>query len=100
MAAVIGQSNPDVYAQMRGETMEEFQKSRNVSMQYSVAGGEERKSWQTRVRRKADRRTKAGDQTGRFRPPETKLMRCWIGPSPTWVYELQYSAARVSLAVT
>jgi gallate dioxygenase len=41
MAAVIGQSNPDVYAQMRGETMEEFQKSRNVSMQYSVAGGEE-----------------------------------------------------------
>lgn len=41
MAAVIGESNPDVYAQMRGETMEEFQKSRNVSMQYSVAGGEE-----------------------------------------------------------
>lgn len=41
MAAVIGQSNPHVYAQMRGETMDEFQKSRNVSMQYSVAGGEE-----------------------------------------------------------
>ncbi|MDX1403559.1 MAG: gallate dioxygenase [Woeseiaceae bacterium] len=41
MAAVIGQSNPHVYAQMRGETMEEFQKSRNVSMQYSVAGGDE-----------------------------------------------------------
>jgi gallate dioxygenase len=41
MAAVIGQSNADVYAQMRGETMEEFQASRNVSMQYSVAGGEE-----------------------------------------------------------
>jgi gallate dioxygenase len=41
MAAVIGSSNPAVYAQMRGETMEEFQASRNVSMQYSVAGGEE-----------------------------------------------------------
>jgi gallate dioxygenase len=40
MAAVIGSSNPEVYAQMRGETLEEFQKSRNVSMQYSVAGGE------------------------------------------------------------
>ena len=39
MAAVIGSSNPAVYAQMRGETMEEFQASRNVSMQYSVAGG-------------------------------------------------------------
>jgi len=41
MAAVLGSSNPEVYAQMRGETMEEFQKSRNVSMQYSVAGGAE-----------------------------------------------------------
>ena len=40
MAAVIGSSNPEVYAQMRGETLEEFQKSRKVSMQYSVAGGE------------------------------------------------------------
>ena len=41
MAAVVGSSNPEVYAQMRGETMEEFQATRNVSMQYSVAGGEE-----------------------------------------------------------
>ena len=41
MAAVLGLSNPDVYAQMRGETMEEFQKSRNVNMQYSVAGKED-----------------------------------------------------------
>jgi gallate dioxygenase len=40
MAAVIGCSNPDVYAQMRGETLDEFQKTRNVSMQYSVAGGD------------------------------------------------------------
>lgn len=41
MAAVIGSSNPEIYAQMRGETMDEFQATRNVSMQYSVAGGEE-----------------------------------------------------------
>jgi gallate dioxygenase len=41
MAAVIGSSNSEIYAQMRGETMEEFQNSRNVSMQYSVAGGAE-----------------------------------------------------------
>jgi gallate dioxygenase len=40
MAAVVGVSNPAVYAQMRGETLEEFQKTRNVSMQYSVAGGD------------------------------------------------------------
>ncbi len=41
MAAVIGSSNPQVYAQMRGETLEEFQRTRNVSLQYSVAGGDE-----------------------------------------------------------
>ncbi len=41
MAAVIGSSNPHIYAQMRGETLEEFQRTRNVKLQYSVAGGEE-----------------------------------------------------------
>jgi gallate dioxygenase len=41
MAAVIGSSNPHIYAQMRGETLEQFQGSRNVRLQYSVAGGEE-----------------------------------------------------------
>ena len=41
MAAVIGSSNAALYAQMRGETMAEFQASRNVSMQYSVAGGDQ-----------------------------------------------------------
>ena len=41
MAAVIGISSAAVYAQMRGETMEQFQASRKVSMQYSVAGGAE-----------------------------------------------------------
>ncbi len=39
MAAVVGVSNPQVYASMRGQTLEEFQKTRKVAMQYSVAGG-------------------------------------------------------------
>ncbi len=39
MAAVIGVSNPQVYASMRGETLEEFMKTRKVAIQYSVAGG-------------------------------------------------------------
>ncbi|WP_027855252.1 gallate dioxygenase [Marinobacterium litorale] len=39
MAAVVGVSNPHVYASMRGEDLQTFQKSRKVAMQYSVAGG-------------------------------------------------------------
>jgi hypothetical protein len=31
-------TNPDVYAQPRGETMEEFQATRNIGMTYSNAG--------------------------------------------------------------
>lgn len=38
MAAVLGVSNPEVYAAFRGETIEQFQASRKVSMKYSVAG--------------------------------------------------------------
>lgn len=45
MAPVVGKSNPDVYAAMRGEDIETFQKSRNVSMQYSVAGGDKVKEF-------------------------------------------------------
>ncbi len=47
MAAVVGCSNPDVYAAMRGEDMETFQKSRKVAMQYSVAGGDRAKELDT-----------------------------------------------------
>lgn len=36
LSAVLGKSNPEVYASMRGETMAEFQASRKVSMTYSV----------------------------------------------------------------
>jgi gallate dioxygenase len=40
LGAVVGISNLHIYAAMRGETLEDFQKTRNVSVQYSVAGGE------------------------------------------------------------
>lgn len=40
LAAVIGVSNPEVYAAFRGETLEQFLASRKVPLTYSVAGGE------------------------------------------------------------
>ena len=43
MAAVVGVSNPHVYASMRGEDLETFLKTRKVPMQYSVAGGDRAK---------------------------------------------------------
>lgn len=48
MAAVIGVSNPEVYASMRGQTLAEFQKTRKVAIQYSVAGGERAKQLDAR----------------------------------------------------
>ena len=39
MAAVLGVSNPAVYAAFRGETLEQFLATRKVPMTYSVAGG-------------------------------------------------------------
>ncbi len=41
MAAVLGVSNPEVYAAFRGETLAQFQATRKVAMRYSVAGGEQ-----------------------------------------------------------
>jgi gallate dioxygenase len=40
MAPVVGVTNPEVYASFRGQTLEEFQKSRKVAIKYSVAGGD------------------------------------------------------------
>jgi gallate dioxygenase len=40
MAAVIGVSNPEVYAAFRGETLEQFLATRKVAITYSVAGGD------------------------------------------------------------
>ncbi len=38
LGAVVGVSNLHIYAAMRGETLEEFQKTRNTKAMYSVAG--------------------------------------------------------------
>jgi len=40
MAAVLGVSNPAVYAAFRGETLAQFLATRKVAMTYSVAGGD------------------------------------------------------------
>lgn len=40
MAAVLGVSNPAVYAAFRGETLEQFLATRKVPLTYSVAGGD------------------------------------------------------------
>jgi gallate dioxygenase len=39
MAAVLGVSNPEVYASFRGQTLAQFLATRKVPMTYSVAGG-------------------------------------------------------------
>ncbi len=46
MAAVVGVSNLHVYAHMRGQTLEEFQKTRNAQVLYSVGGAEARQGRQ------------------------------------------------------
>jgi gallate dioxygenase len=38
LAAVLGVSNPKVYAAMRGQSLEEFQKTRNAKIEYGVSG--------------------------------------------------------------
>lgn len=43
LAAAVGQSNQDVYAAMRGETLEEFQATRANAVTYSVAGDQSKK---------------------------------------------------------
>jgi gallate dioxygenase len=44
--AVIGTTNLHIYAAMRGETLDEFQKTRNAQVLYSVAGQDEgKKDW-------------------------------------------------------
>jgi len=40
LGAVVGVSNLHIYAAMRGESLEEFQKTRNAQIAYSVAGKE------------------------------------------------------------
>jgi len=48
LGAVVGTSNLHIYAAMRGESLEEFQKTRNAQVLYSVAGKDEgKKDWDT-----------------------------------------------------
>jgi gallate dioxygenase len=48
MAAVLGVSNPAVYAAFRGETLEQFLATRKVPLTYSVAGGAKARAMDTR----------------------------------------------------
>lgn len=46
LGAVVGTSNLHIYAAMRGQSLEDFQKTRNAQVLYSVAGRDEGKtSW-------------------------------------------------------
>ena len=47
MAAVLGVSNPAVYAAFRGETLEQFLATRKVPLTYSVAGGDKARAMDT-----------------------------------------------------
>ena len=48
LGAVVGTSNLHIYAAMRGESLEDFQKTRNAQVLYSVAGKDEgKKDWDT-----------------------------------------------------
>jgi gallate dioxygenase len=48
MAAVLGVSNPAVYAAFRGETLEQFLATRKLPLTYSVAGGAQARAMDTR----------------------------------------------------
>ena len=46
LGAVVGTTNLHIYAAMRGMTLEDFQKTRNAQVLYSVAGSDEgKKDW-------------------------------------------------------
>jgi gallate dioxygenase len=48
LGAVIGTTNLHIYAAMRGQSLEDFQKTRNAQVLYSVAGDEaDKKHWDT-----------------------------------------------------
>jgi gallate dioxygenase len=50
LGAVIGSTNLHIYAGMRGQSLEDFQKTRNAQVLYSVAGEDAgKKDWDTRA---------------------------------------------------
>jgi gallate dioxygenase len=44
LGAVVDVPNPHIYAAMRGESIEDFQKTRNAAITYSVAGIDKQKA--------------------------------------------------------
>jgi gallate dioxygenase len=52
LGAVVGISNLHIYAHMRGESLEEFQKTRNTKALYSVAGQDANVAWDKAAGRK------------------------------------------------
>ena len=44
LGATVGTSNLHIYAAMRGESLEDFMKTRNTQVNYSVAGNEATKN--------------------------------------------------------
>ncbi|MEY2854779.1 MAG: hypothetical protein RL030_1911 [Pseudomonadota bacterium] len=52
LGAVVGTTNLHIYAAMRGQSLEDFQKTRNAQVLYSVAGNDDsKKSWDKPVAR-------------------------------------------------
>jgi gallate dioxygenase len=45
LGAVVGVSNLHIYAAMRGQSLEDFQKTRNAQVLYSVAGDSDKMAW-------------------------------------------------------
>jgi gallate dioxygenase len=45
LGAVVGVSNLHIYAAMRGQSLEDFQKTRNAQVLYSVAGDKDKMAW-------------------------------------------------------
>ena len=46
LGAVVGVSNLHIYAAMRGQTLDDFQKTRNAQVLYSVAGDSNKMAWE------------------------------------------------------
>jgi gallate dioxygenase len=61
LGAVVGVSNPHIYAAMRGQSLEDFQKTRNAPVLYSVAGQNLEKTDWEQARSAAGIGTQAGE---------------------------------------
>jgi gallate dioxygenase len=48
LGAVVGVSNLHIYAAMRGQSLEDFQKTRNAQVLYSVAGDSSKMAWENK----------------------------------------------------